>query len=173
MLFAVWSINSYSLIYIANGGSGAPATATIEFDATATVSSVVPTRDGYTFAGWNTASAGTGTQYASAATFAMPAEDVTLFAQWTAVPITPAPATTPATTPAPSSGGVSGADQIATPAPTTPAVPDVVEPVAADEAPDLVQTGLAALGSLSHAFGLMLLGAALMLMSRRRRRVLG
>ena len=41
------------------------------------------TKTGHTFSGWNTAANGSGTSYAAAATFNMPANNVTLFAQWT------------------------------------------------------------------------------------------
>ena len=43
---------------------------------------------GYAFAGWNTAADGTGTGYSASgsATFAMPATNVVLYAQWTANP---------------------------------------------------------------------------------------
>ena len=40
---------------------------------------------GYTFAGWNTLANGTGTPRAALSTFAMPASNVGLYAQWTAV----------------------------------------------------------------------------------------
>jgi uncharacterized repeat protein (TIGR02543 family) len=43
-------------------------------------------KNGFTFVGWNTAADGTGTPYNGGDTFAMPAEDVTLYAQWTANP---------------------------------------------------------------------------------------
>ena len=39
-------------------------------------------RDGYVFAGWNTAADGSGTAYAAGATFTF-AADTTLYAQWT------------------------------------------------------------------------------------------
>jgi len=49
------------------------------------VSSTVPTREGYTFAGWNTAADGSGTDYASEATYPLPTSGTdTLYAQWTA-----------------------------------------------------------------------------------------
>ena len=41
--------------------------------------------DGFTFNGWNTESDGSGDSYAAGDTFTMPAADVTLYAQWTAV----------------------------------------------------------------------------------------
>jgi uncharacterized repeat protein (TIGR02543 family) len=40
-------------------------------------------KTGYTFAGWNTAANGTGTSFAPGANFAMPGNNVTLYAQWT------------------------------------------------------------------------------------------
>src|SRR6185312_4337363 len=40
---------------------------------------------GYTFSGWNTAANGSGTAYADSASYPFTA-DVTLFAQWTALP---------------------------------------------------------------------------------------
>lgn len=41
-------------------------------------------KTGYSFAGWNTASDGSGTSYAPGAEFPMGTEDVTLYAKWTA-----------------------------------------------------------------------------------------
>ncbi len=85
-LFAKWTAVSNSVTYDDNGGSGSPTGGTANTDTTFTVSGTVPTRAGYTFAGWNTASNGSGTSYASSATFTMPASNVTLYAKW--VPIT-------------------------------------------------------------------------------------
>ncbi|MFO7611619.1 MAG: InlB B-repeat-containing protein, partial [Clostridia bacterium] len=44
------------------------------------------TKIGFSFVGWNTAANGSGTSYVAGDTFAMPAANVTLFAQWTALP---------------------------------------------------------------------------------------
>ena len=44
-----------------------------------------PTRTGYTFAGWNTAANGSGTAFTSAT---LVTADVTVYAQWTAIPVT-------------------------------------------------------------------------------------
>jgi uncharacterized repeat protein (TIGR02543 family) len=85
-LYAQWTAVSQSVAYDANGGSGAPGSGSAVTGATFTVSASVPTRSGFTFAGWNTASNGSGTSYASSATFTMPASSVTLYAQWTANP---------------------------------------------------------------------------------------
>ena len=45
-------------------------------------------RTGYTFAGWNTAANGSGTSYTGGDTFDIDSNDVTLYAQWTAVDYT-------------------------------------------------------------------------------------
>jgi uncharacterized repeat protein (TIGR02543 family) len=80
-LFAIWTINQYTISFDSQGGS-AVASITQDFASTVTVPSA-PTRTGYTFANWNTAADGNGTSYAPAATFAMPANNQTLFAIWT------------------------------------------------------------------------------------------
>lgn len=74
---------SYKISYNANGGSGAPAAQTKYKNATLTLSSTKPTRTGYTFKNWNTASGGGGTSYASGASYTANAA-ATLYAQWTA-----------------------------------------------------------------------------------------
>ena len=84
-LYARWSATSNAVTYNANGGTGAPADGSALTGSTFTVSSSAPTRSGYTFAGWNTASNGSGTSYASSATFTMPAGSVILYAKWTAI----------------------------------------------------------------------------------------
>jgi uncharacterized protein (TIGR02145 family)/uncharacterized repeat protein (TIGR02543 family) len=87
-LYAKWSlIPTYTVTYNANGGD----VTTIPIDAntyaqSATVTVKAPgglTRTGYNFNGWNTAADGTGTSYASAATFAMGNANVVLYAKWT------------------------------------------------------------------------------------------
>lgn len=50
--------------------------------ATIHLPSVAPTRTGYTFTGWNTATDGSGTAYAAGAEITLREEDVTLYAQW-------------------------------------------------------------------------------------------
>ena len=81
-LYAQWSVRTFTLAYNANGGSGAPSSQTHAFDSTAQVSASLPQRVGYTFTGWNTAANGSGTTYAPADSFNMPATDITLYAQW-------------------------------------------------------------------------------------------
>ena len=81
-LYAKWTPITYTVTYNANGGSGAPGSQTKTHDVNLTLSSTKPTRTGYTFVNWNTASNGTGTSYASGGTYTGNA-NLTLYAQWT------------------------------------------------------------------------------------------
>ncbi|WP_459690267.1 InlB B-repeat-containing protein, partial [Agathobaculum sp. TL06] len=80
----------YTLTYDANGGQNAPASVQLVPGA-ATLSEQAPTREGYTFAGWNTQQDGSGTTYQAGGAFTMPKEDVTLYAQWAAGTVTLTP----------------------------------------------------------------------------------
>ena len=82
VLYAQWSATVYALDYDANGGTAAPGSRNYAFASTATVSAILPTRSGYDFQGWNTDISGTGTPRSASGTFTMPANDVTLYAQW-------------------------------------------------------------------------------------------
>ena len=84
MFFAFSSATAavYTISYNANGGSGVPSAQTKDGGIDLTLSSTVPTRTGYAFAGWNTQADGSGTSYASGATFTDNA-NTTLYAQWT------------------------------------------------------------------------------------------
>ena len=82
--------NTYDLVYQGNANSGGipPAASAYAPGATVTVSgkgSLI--KAGYTFAGWNTASNGSGTAYAASNSFPI-VGDTTLYAQWTRVSIT-------------------------------------------------------------------------------------
>ena len=81
-LYAKWMPNTYTVTYNANGGSGAPGSQTKTHGVNLTLSSTKPTRTGYTFVNWNTASNGTGTSYASGGAYSGNA-NLTLYAQWT------------------------------------------------------------------------------------------
>ena len=86
-LFAQWTINTYTLSYDGNtNDSGtAPVDQSGDFGTDVTVAAAGDlAKTGYTFAGWNTAADGTGTGYAAADAFTIPATDTTLYAQWTA-----------------------------------------------------------------------------------------
>lgn len=70
---------SYTVSYNANGGSGAPSAQTKWYGETLTLSTTKPTRTGYTFDGWYTASSG-GSKYGTTYTTNASA---TLYAHWT------------------------------------------------------------------------------------------
>ena len=71
-----------TITFDANGGSGTVPTAISTYVGVAnTIPSNSLTRTGYTFNGWNTASDGSGTSYATGSTIT-PTGDVTLYAQW-------------------------------------------------------------------------------------------
>ena len=76
--------DGYTVTYNANGGSGsAPAAEKYVAGTTAMVAGKnTLSKSGYTFMGWNTANDGTGIFYGVGSTFAMPASNMTLYAQW-------------------------------------------------------------------------------------------
>ena len=70
-----------TITFNANGGSGSVSAISTYVGVANTIPSNSLTRTGYTFNGWNTASDGSGTTYATGSTIA-PTGDVTLYAQW-------------------------------------------------------------------------------------------
>jgi uncharacterized repeat protein (TIGR02543 family) len=82
-LFAQWAEN-HTVTFDANGGSGdMPAQ---ETGGIAPLATNALTREGHTFAGWNTEEDGSGTSYADGEDFDF-SSDQTLFAQWTRDPL--------------------------------------------------------------------------------------
>lgn len=81
-LYAVWKLNSWTVSYNANGGSGAPSNQTKNHGTDLTLSSTIPTRTGYIFKGWATSSTGS-VAYAAGATYTSDSA-VTLYAVWEA-----------------------------------------------------------------------------------------
>lgn len=81
------SAPTYSVTYNGNGSTGGtiPVDST-KYEAGKTVSVLANTftKTAYSFTGWNTKEDGSGTAYAPSATFTMPANDVSLYAQWSA-----------------------------------------------------------------------------------------
>ena len=69
-LTAQWTINQYTITFASNGGSAVPSI-TQDYN-TAVTAPAAPTKTGYTFAGWTPAVPTT-----------IPAEDITVKAQWT------------------------------------------------------------------------------------------
>lgn len=80
-LYAIWTPNTYTVSYNANGGSGAPSSQTKTQDVALTLSSVVPIRTGYTFKGWGTSASATTVAYAAGASYTDNAA-ITLYAIW-------------------------------------------------------------------------------------------
>ena len=80
--FSVPKLDSYTVAYNANGGSGAPSSQTKWYGKTLTLSSTKPTRTGYAFKGWATSASGS-VAYAAGASYTANAA-VTLYAVWQA-----------------------------------------------------------------------------------------
>lgn len=74
---------SYTITYSANGGSGAPDNQIKWKDQPLTLSTVKPTRTGYSFLGWSTSSTATSATYAAGGSFTTNAV-TTLYAVWKA-----------------------------------------------------------------------------------------
>lgn len=80
-LYAVWQPRTYTISYEANGGSGAPSSQTKSYGTSLTLSSVRPTRSGYTFLGWATSASAISPTYYAGGTFSGN-YDLTLYAVW-------------------------------------------------------------------------------------------
>ena len=72
---------TYTVKYDANGGTGAPSNQTKKQGESLTISTVKPTKTGYTFTSWNTKKDGTGTSYNAGSKYTTEAS-VTLYAQY-------------------------------------------------------------------------------------------
>ena len=77
-----WAPQTYTVSYNANGGTGAPGNQTKTHGQSLTLSSVKPTKDGYTFQGWSASSTGS-VQYYPGSTYTGNA-NLTLYAVWSA-----------------------------------------------------------------------------------------
>jgi uncharacterized repeat protein (TIGR02543 family) len=83
-LTAQWvALATYTVTFDANGGTGTMANQTANVPTALTSNTF--TRTGYNFSGWNTVAGGGGTAYANGASYDF-AADVTLYAQWSALP---------------------------------------------------------------------------------------
>lgn len=80
-LYAIWKINTYTVTYNANGGTGAPSNQTKTYGVNLTLSSTRPTRTDYTFLGWGTSESSTTVEYAPGASYTANAS-ITLYAIW-------------------------------------------------------------------------------------------
>ena len=81
ILYAQWSVNEYNVQFDANGGVVTPSSLSVTYNSTYG-SLPTPTRTGYTFKGWYTATSG-GTQVTSTTKVQITAEQI-LYARWAA-----------------------------------------------------------------------------------------
>lgn len=80
-LYAIWSPNTYTVSFNANGGSNAPESQTKTYGEDLVLTKSVPTRTNYTFLGWGTASNDTTVDYKAGATYT-DNKAITLYAIW-------------------------------------------------------------------------------------------
>ena len=80
-LYAVWKVNTYTVTYNANGGTGAPGVQTVNATNTIKLSTVKPTRANYTFLGWSTNKGATAATYQAGGTY-KDKKNITLYAVW-------------------------------------------------------------------------------------------
>lgn len=80
-LYAVWAINTYTVSFNANGGTGAPSSFTKTYGTVSTIPTTVPTRSGYTFLGWSTDSAANVVSYCPGDSYDIDL-NITLYAVW-------------------------------------------------------------------------------------------
>ena len=85
-LYAVWTANTYTVKFDANGGSGTMNDETFTYDKSQALTSNEFTRTGYTFAGWSTDKSASSAQYQDKASVSnlTASGSVTLYAVWTA-----------------------------------------------------------------------------------------
>ena len=80
ILYAVWKPNTYIVTFNANGGSGAPAQMSKTHGESIALHTEIPIREGYSFSGWSTASAGE-VEYLPGDSYVKDA-DIVLYAVW-------------------------------------------------------------------------------------------
>ena len=85
-LYAVWQANVYTISYDANGGSNAPASQTKTHDIPLSLSSAIPTREGYLFIGWGTQRSSDDLYSQGETVFFN--SDIVLYAQWSEITAT-------------------------------------------------------------------------------------
>lgn len=80
-LYAIWKINTWTVKFDANGGSGAPGNQTKTYGEILVLSSSKPTRPNYNFVGWGKSAESTTVAYAPGDTYKSNA-NITLYAIW-------------------------------------------------------------------------------------------
>jgi len=81
-LYAIWQINTYTVTFNANGGTGIMTNGTVNYGGNYTVPVNSFTRTGYTYQRWNTQAAGGGTNYSAGEIISGVTSNVTLYAIW-------------------------------------------------------------------------------------------
>jgi uncharacterized repeat protein (TIGR02543 family) len=87
--YAQWVVKQFTLSFNGNGNTSGeiPELEKHDYNATVTVPAVGTLKnDGYTFTGWDSVQNGSGTVFSASDTFAMPAAEMVLYAQWRALP---------------------------------------------------------------------------------------
>lgn len=92
-LYCQWQIQTFTISYNANGGTGAPSSQTKTYGQDLTLSATEPTRTNYIFQGWSTSSTGA-VEYQPEATFQVEA-NTTLYAIWAVAASTLSTVTSP------------------------------------------------------------------------------
>ena len=80
-IYAQWELQTFTVTYNANGGTGAPEAQTKTYGVDLTLSSTAPTKENYIFQGWSTSSTGS-VEYQPSGTFTTNADTI-LYAIWT------------------------------------------------------------------------------------------
>lgn len=80
-LYAVWKINTWTVKYDANGGTGAPSSQTKTYGQTLKLSTTKPTKKDYNFLGWGISTESTTIEYEAGANYTNNAA-ITLYAIW-------------------------------------------------------------------------------------------
>lgn len=75
------ALDNYTVTYNANGGTGAPSSQTEHKGTALTLSSTIPTREGYVFIGWGTSADATSVKYFAGDSYTANAA-ITLYAIW-------------------------------------------------------------------------------------------
>ena len=83
-LYAVWTANSYSVIFDNDGGSGSMSNQSVDYGVAENLTANSFTRTGYTFGGWATSSGGSAAYTDGQSYTHATAGNVTLYAVWTA-----------------------------------------------------------------------------------------
>ena len=82
--YAIWQVETHTITYDANGGTGAPSKQTFYGDGAITLSSVKPTRSGYEFQGWSTSATAKTPEFLPASSYSSSyfGDSTTLYAVW-------------------------------------------------------------------------------------------